>query len=298
MKFIKLSAFIAFFLLVSFSKPKPTQEFDISGHAQGTTYNITYYAHQQRVDKAEVDSIFKALDQSLSVYQPTSLISRFNRDSVAVKADRHLAVVIKKSLEIYRKTAGKFDITVYPLVNAWGFGTEKIKNLPDEDKIKNILRCVGSDKLKLSKGILRKEVSCLKIDVNGIAQGYSVDIIADFLEKKGIKNYLVEVGGELRIKGKKPDGGLMRIGIESPSEDAFSEPVVRSAVAIKNGAITTSGNYRKYIASEDQKKKLSHLIDPFTGYPLQGSMISVTVIAKDAISADGYDNALMAMSLK
>lgn len=294
---IRLTAFIFSFLLLSFSKPKPVS-FHINGYAQGTTYNITYYAEKQKVKQAEIDSIFKALNQSLSIYHPQSLISRFNKEQTSAKADDHLSAVVKKSLKIYKETQGKFDITVYPLVNTWGFGPEKSKNLPDANQIKAILKCVGSDKLSLKKGYLYKENPCLKIDVNGIAQGYSVDVIANYLEKQGIKNYLVEVGGELRIKGRKPNGELMKIGIESPSEDSFSQPVIRNAIEIKMGAVTTSGNYRKYIESDDHKKKLSHLINPKTGYPLQGSLISVTVIAKDAVSADGYDNALMAMSVE
>lgn len=293
----RFSTLVFSFFLLSFSKPKSV-DFYINGYAQGTTYNITYFAEKQIIKKAEIDSVFETLNQSLSIYHPQSLISSFNKAQSFVKADDHLNTVIKKSLKIYKETNGRFDITVYPLVNAWGFGPEKNKGLPDSSEVKEILKCVGSDKIWLKKGNLYKETSCLKIDVNGIAQGYSVDVVANYLEKRGIKNYLVEVGGELRVKGKKPDGELMKIGIESPSEDAFSEPVIRKAIAIKKGAVTTSGNYRKYIDSDDHKKKLSHLINPKTGYPLEGSLISVTVLAKDAISADGYDNALMAMTIE
>lgn len=292
----RFSILIVSILLLSFSKPKLT-DFHINGYAQGTTYNITYYAARQITSKAEIDSIFKALDQSLSIYQSQSLISRFNNSTSEIKTDKHLHTVIEKSLDIYQQTNGKFDITVYPLVNAWGFGSTKITSLPDSNRIKEILKCIGSDKLSLKKGNLIKETPCLKIDVNGIAQGYTVDVLANYLEQRGVKSYLVEVGGELRIKGKKPNGEFMKIGIESPAENSFDEPIIRKTVTIKNGAITTSGNYRKFITSEDHKKKLSHLIDPFTGYPLQGRLISATIIAKDAITADGYDNALMAMTI-
>lgn len=282
--------------LVSFKSSK--QEFHINGNAQGTTYTITYYSNKQVVTKKAIDSIFKAIDKSLSIYHPQSLISKFNASGTFAETDKHLLIVAKESLKIYKETAGKFDITVYPLVNAWGFGNEKISSLPDSNRIKEILPCVGSDKLEVSKGKLIKKSACLKIDVNGIAQGYSVDVVADYLQHKGIKNYIVEVGGELRVKGKKPNGDMMKVGIESPSEDSFSEPIIRKVVSLKSGAITTSGNYRKYITSDDKKRKLSHLIDPFTGYPLQGKLISVTVIAKKAITADGYDNALMAMNIE
>jgi len=293
----RFSILILSFLLFSFAKPK-SADFHINGYAQGTTYNITYYAESEKINQEAIDSIFKALDQSLSIYHPQSLISKFNNSTTEIKTDKHLHTVVKKSLAIYKETKGKFDITVYPLVNAWGFGNEKIKHLPDSNKIKEILKCIGSDKLEIKKENLIKKTSCLKIDVNGIAQGYSVDVLANYLEKQGIKNYLIEVGGELRIRGRKPNGDLMKIGIESPAGHSFDEPVIRKTIAVKRGAVTTSGNYRKFITSEDHQKKLSHLIDPFTGYPLQGSLISATIIAKDAITADGYDNALMAMKVE
>ncbi len=285
------------FSLLSFSKPKLTV-FHINGYAQGTTYHITYYAKKEKIVKTSIDSIFNKLNQSLSIYHPKSLISEFNASSTSVKIDKHLQAVVKKSLSIYKETNGQFDITVYPLVNAWGFGNEKVAQLPDSTKIREILTCIGSDKLVLDHTSLIKKIPCLKIDVNGIAQGYSVDVLAGYLEQQGINNYLVEVGGELRIRGRKPNGDMMKVGIESPSETAFDEPVIRKKVAIKRGAITTSGSYRKYATSKDHQKKFSHLIDPFTGYPLQGSLISATVIAKDAITADGYDNALMAMTVE
>jgi thiamine biosynthesis lipoprotein len=293
----RFSILLASFVLLSFAPPE-AKDFYIKGYAQGTTYSITYYAGSQKINKAAIDSIFGSLDQSLSIYKPQSLISTFNNSSSEVKTDKHLHTVVKKSLDIYQETNGKFDITVYPLVNAWGFGNEKIKQLPDSNKIKSILTCIGSDKLVIRKESLIKTIPCLKIDVNGIAQGYSVDVLAKYLEKKGIRDYLIEVGGELRVRGKKPNGELMKIGIESPAKHSFDEPVIGKTIRLKKGAITTSGSYRKFVTSEDHQKKLSHLIDPFSGYPLQGSLISVTVIAKDAITADGYDNALMAMSVE
>lgn len=147
--------------------------------------------------------------------------------------------------------------------------------------------------LTLKGSFVKKAKPCIQIDLNGIAQGYSVDVVADYLIKKGIKSFVVEIGGELRIEGIKPDRSYFRIGIEGPGEKDNSTPLMKHVIQLKTGAITTSGNYQKYL--QQGSKRISHLINAKTGYPLQNSMISVTLYAKDAITADGYDNAIMAM---
>jgi len=143
---------------------------------------------------------------------------------------------------------------------------------------------------------LMKKKTCVQLDPNGIAQGYTVDVIADFLEKQNIKNYVVEVGGELRVKGRKPGDEKMKIGIEAPGDDELDISLKQKVVCIDSGALTTSGSYRKFY--ESKGKKVSHLIDPRTGFSSQNELISVTVFAKDALTADAYDNALMVMGLK
>jgi len=155
---------------------------------------------------------------------------------------------------------------------------------------------VGSQYLKLDGNQLTKLKPCVRIDVNGIAQGYSVDLISNFLEKNGIVNYIVELGGELRVSGKKQPGNEpFKIGIEAPSNSDFVSHPIEKILLIHSGAITTSGNYRKYY--ESKGKKISHLMNPRTGYSIKNEMISVTVYAKDALTADAYDNALMVMGL-
>lgn len=287
------------FLLCAFNsvtQKKDNRPFHISGTAQGTTYAVTYYAENERITKTGIDSIFNRIDQSLSIYKPESLISQFNDADSGIETDQHFDKVIRKSLEVYHETDGAFDITVLPLVQAWGFGTEKVDVLPDSALIKSILPCIGSGKLRLKDNRLEKLVSCTKIDVNGIAQGYSVDVVADFLEANHIENYLVEVGGEIRIKGRKyPENKPMRIGIETPSKNEFEKAGIRKVMQLDRGAVTTSGNYRRF--RQSGSKKISHIIDPKTGYSAQTSIISVTVIAEDAITADGYDNALLLMGL-
>ena len=282
---------------VSTKKMTPAlHEFHASGQAQGTTFHITYFAGDSLVKTAQFDSIFQKIDGSLSIYKPASLISQFNKATDEIEMDDHLLNVVRKSLEIYKNTNGISDITVYPLVRAWGFGTSPVTSLPDSAVIKSILPCVGADKIIIDHNRLRKTKPCVKIDLNGIAQGYTVDVIADFLEKNNVQDYLVEVGGELRVKGhKQPGNKLFQVGIESPATDDFGEPVIQRTMQFESGAVTTSGNYRKYF--ERGGKIFSHLMDPATGYPIQNEMISVTVYAVDAITADGYDNALMGMGL-
>lgn len=289
--------FIVTCLLSGFIQKPVKRAWRLTGFAQGTNWNVTYYAADSVVLKSQVDSILAMIDSSLSIYKPNSLISKFNRSEKGITVDYHFAQVVKKSLLIYRQTNGAFDITIQPLVDAWGFGVTKTNNLPDSAKVKSLLKCVGSGHLKLNNNYLVKDKPCLRIDVNGIAQGYTVDLIADHLEKNYIQNYLVELGGEIRVKGQKqPGNGRMTIGIEAPGEDDFNPLPMQRLIRPGSGAITTSGNYRKYY--QVGGKKISHLIDTKSGYPVSNELISVTVYAKDAITADGYDNALMGMGLK
>jgi len=280
----------------SFIHNQSWQKIQINGTAQGTTYHITYYAPDTSVTRQQIDSILNKIDTSLSIYNPASLISRFNNGDTGITMDNHFKTVLEKSLQTWQQTNGIFDITVEPLVQAWGFGPKKITELPDSATIRSLKNCVSSSLLIHKGNKLLKRKPCVKIDVNGIAQGYSVDVLADFLEAHGIRNYLVEVGGEIRVKGhKQPGNEKMKIGIEAPGEDDFQLSMINKIVVTDSGAITTSGSYRKFYESEG--KKISHIIDPRTGYSSQNELISVTVYANDAITADAFDNALMVMGL-
>ncbi|WP_153797041.1 FAD:protein FMN transferase [Foetidibacter luteolus] len=267
----------------------------IAGFAQGTTYHITYYAPDSNVVKKNVDSLLNSIDSSLSIYKPYSLISLFNQSEKGLKINEHFVNVVNKSLETFTATKGLFDITIAPLVYAWGFGARKNNALPDSAAVASLRQCVNSNFLHLQGNFLGKDKPCVQVDVNGIAQGYSVDVVAAFLEAHNIYNYVVEIGGEIRVKGKKNDGSMMKIGIEAPVENELDPEIIQHILEIDSGAVTTSGNYRKYFESEG--KKITHLIDPRTGYSVQNEMISVTVYATDAITADAYDNALMLMGV-
>ncbi len=286
------------FSLVSFTSsfPPEIKKVVITGQAQGTTYQLLYYANDSIVTRHQLDSLLEEIDYSLSLYREQSLIKEFNSSAIGVKVDKHFKRAVEKAQAIYQHTGGLFDMTIYPLTAAWGFGAQPKKDVPDTLAIQQLLSCMGADNVFWDGDFLRKKRSCIQLDLNGIAQGYSVDVIAAFLEANAIENYLFELGGEIRVKGRKrPGGEKMSIGIESPGEDPFF-PIIRRAVWMEKGAITTSGNYRRYYESDN--KKVHHLIHPKTGYPADNDLISVTLIEKDAITADGYDNALMLMGLR
>ena len=237
------------------------------------------------------------IDSSLSLYKQYSLITRFNQSDSGLIVDDHFLAVLDKSLTTFRETGGVFDITVQPLVQAWGFGALPIAELPDSGTIRSMKECVGSKNVEVMGKRVVKKKSCVQLDLNGIAQGYTVDVIAGLLDQNFLSDYMVELGGEIKVKGRRqPENEKMRIGIETPGEDEFQRGIMRKVIAIDHGAVTTSGNYRRYY--ESQGKKISHLIDPRTGYPVQNELISITVYAPDAMTADAFDNALMVMGLE
>lgn len=291
-----------FFLIVCFigltsHHPVKWNRYHITGKAQGTTYSIVYYGKDSTVTQKMIDQKLIQLDSSLSLYKSYSKINQFNNAVKGIILDEHLLTVIKKSLLVYKDTDGLFDVTIYPLVEAWGFGTKKTNSVPDSSTLLSLRNCVNSKLIELKENYLSKKNPCVKLDLDGIAQGYSVDILADLLEKHNINDYVVELGGEIRVKGQKqPSGDRMRIGIESPVENEFDQQPFNEIITIEKGAITTSGSYRKF--HESNGKNITHIINPKTGYPQNNELISVTVYAEDAITADAYDNAFMLMGLE
>ena len=282
-------------LLALLVKEEPQQQFVLRGFAQGTEYSIRYFAVKLMVSGREIDSLLSVVDSSVSLYKSYSQINTFNHSTKGLMLNRHFKAVMERSFEISKDTHGKFDVTVAPLVRAWGFGPDGLQQFPDSAAVKGLLENVGMEHLQLTGMQLNKLKPGVTVDLNGIAQGYTVDLLADFLARKGISSFVVEIGGELRVRGVKPDGKLFRIGIEGPLENDASGVKIKYVIGFTNAALTTSGNYQKYL--QFGVRKISHLIDPKTGFPLDTEMISVTVFAKDAITADGYDNALMAMTV-
>ncbi|MBC7902764.1 MAG: FAD:protein FMN transferase [Gemmatimonadaceae bacterium] len=274
----------------------PSTHYQLNGYGQGTSYHISYYAADSLVGTSDIGNILDMVDSSMSLYKPYSLINRFNASSEGILMDRHMEAVVARGIEVCKATGGQFEITVQPLVEAWGFGVVKPENPPDSATIRALLPCTGSSKLKIKNHFLRKTQSCVKIDLNGIAQGYTVDLIAAHFDAKNIHDYIVELGGEIRISGKKPGGQPFQIGIESPEDDEFIPRPIRKILVVPSGGVTSSGNYQKFY--ESKGKKISHLINPKTGFPLDNELISVTVWSKDAMTSDAYDNALMGMGMK
>ena len=285
---------VVIFLLAS-CKSELKNSIQISGAAQGTTYHITYLAGQYSNYREAIDSIFKKIDLSLSTYKPGSVISKMNRNDTAVLADDYFSDVFTKSMEVSEKTKGLFDVTVAPVINAYGFGFTKKGNVT-QSLIDSLLRFVGYKKVRLSGRKLVKEMPQVMLDFNAIAQGYTVDVLSSFLESKGIRHYLVEVGGELRAKGKKSDDSYWTVGIEQPDENMAQGGTLNNVlIKIKDKSLATSGNYKKFYIED--RKKYTHIINPFTGYPAMNNLLSATVIAENCMTADAFATAFMVMGL-
>lgn len=267
--------------------------FVLSGKAQGTTFYIKYRSADSLVTSGDVNHLFAKVDQSLSVYNPGSLISKFNKGDKLITCDEYLLAVVKKSMEICAVSGGAFDITVKPLVDLWGFGPEGEGQIPSGKKIRKALSGVGCGQLIINGDELLKKNESVQIDCNGIAQGYTVDLLSAMLESKGINNYMIELGGEIRVLGLNSEELEWSIGIEGMVKNETGGYAQTRVLRLNNGAVTTSGTYRN--AFTKGGKRYSHLIDPHTGYPVDNGMVSATVIAPDAITADALDNVCMVL---
>jgi FAD:protein FMN transferase len=289
-----LSVLVTLVLLLTACETKKSVFQNFTGFTQGSTYSIVY-DNEKDINpielKQNVENILHNFDMSLSVYQDSSIISKINRNEEVVP-DSFFVEVFNKSVLLSEMTKGAFDITVGPLVRAWGFGPDEHKNFKEE-KRDSLLKLVGMDKVSLINGRLVKSNPGIYLDVNAIAQGYSVDVICRYFDHLGIKNYLIEIGGEVRAKGKKGKA-LWRIGIDKPEDNNMSPgQTLEGIIKITDKAVSTSGNYRKYYIEDGVK--YSHEIDPKTGYPAKNTLLSATIIADDCALADGIATAAMVM---
>lgn len=290
---------IASFLLFSVACQNSTestgaQYFQLSGYAQGTTYHITYRSKSDKNLQNEVDSILNAFDMSLSTYQENSIISRINNNDPEVETDYWFETVFNKAQDISRLTDGAFDITVGPLALAWGFGKDKRQNM-EQTKIDSLLKLVGYLKVRIENKHVVKENPDIKLDVNAIAQGYAVDVLAQWFDKFAT-DYMIELGGELIAKGVNPKNQKWTIGIDKPIEDSIAENrQLQEIVYISNKAMATSGNYRKFYEKDGQK--FSHSIDPKTGKPVRRKILSATILANDCMTADALATTCMVVGL-
>lgn len=266
------------------------------GNTQGTTYHIKYIDPSGATYKHSVDSILHQFDLSLSTYKKESEISHFNEEEVdTLRYQRPFFYpVLKSSKEIYEATHGVFDPTIYPLANAWGFGPGQ-QNFPDSSRVDSLRQAIGFSKIMFNDSMVVKTQKGLTLDFNAIAQGYSVDVIFNFLQDKGYQNLMVEIGGELRVAGKNALGEDWTIGIDNPTakEDGQASKAI---IKLQDQALSTSGNYRKFFVKDG--KKYGHEIDPRTGYPIQREIISASVVAPECMTCDAYATAFMVMGLE
>ncbi|MBQ8520840.1 MAG: FAD:protein FMN transferase [Bacteroides sp.] len=258
----------------------------------GTVYKITYQSDEDL--HTSIKEVLQEVDNSLSPYNPNSIITRVNHNEDTT-LNAHFTEVFNLAQQISNETEGAFDITVAPLVNAWGFGFKHSLKV-DSAVIDSLLRFVGHDKIQLTGGKVVKQDPRTILDCSAIAKGYGVDAVARLLTSKGIQNYMVDIGGEVIVRGKNPKMNRWRIGINKPIDDSLSvKQELQTILEVSDVGMATSGNYRKFYYKDG--KKYAHTIDPRLGTPIQHSVLSATVIAKDCTTADAYATAFMVMGL-
>ena len=263
-----------------------------SGMVFGTVYNITYECDSDlhQAIKAELQKV----DNSLSPFNEHSVITAINQNQ-DVKPDEMFLTVFNKAMEISRETDGAFDITVAPLVNAWGFGF-KNGSQPNRQQVDSLRRLIGYEKVILKNDRIVKQSPDIMLDCSAIAKGYGSDVVARFLQQQGVKNFMVEIGGEVVTSGVNPQRLPWRIGVTKPTDDTLSiKGEIQSVLNVTDLAMATSGNYRNFYYKGG--KKYAHTIDPKTGYPVLHSLLSATVLAKDCATADAYATSFMVLGI-
>ena len=277
----------------SSSKEAELTYYQESGEIFHTTFHIKY--EYDRSVREEIMEALQRFDDSLNPFKENSIIGKVN-NNVPVKLDSMFLKVFNKSMEVARITDGKFDITASPFINAWGFGFKDMDNVTQE-KIDSMKPFVGYNKIRIEDGVVVKDDPRVQINTSGISKGYSCDIVAYLLQELGIKNYMVEIGGEITMKGINEKGNCWRIGIDKPTDDSTAmQRELQIILSICDKAVATSGNYRNYYMKDGVK--YSHTIDPQTGYPSEQNILGATIIADDCMTADAYATAFMAMGVE
>ena len=291
MRLLSLGLFILF--AATSCKDRPVYS-NFNGFAQGTTYSMIFENPGKFIVsdvQTEVEKILQDFNMSLSLYDDSSVLCRINRNETDVP-DKLFTGVFNRSREINELSGGAFDVTVGPLVKAWGFGPDAHKNFTEGGR-DSLMKLVGMNKVEIRNNRVVKADPGISLDFNAIAQGYSVDIICHYFDEKGIKSYLVEIGGEVRVRGDK-GGAMWKIGIDRPSDNnVIPGNELQAVIKLKDRSLATSGNYRKFYV--ENGIKYSHTIDPRTGYPAKNQLLSATILASDCTSADGIATACMVM---
>ena len=281
-------------LVILASCGKQPKKMVLQGLAQGSYYAVTYYDEQGRNFQHDIDSIFQAVDLSVNLWVDSSVISKVNRNEEVV-LDQIFVDNFNIAQEAAKLSDGYFDPTISPIVAAWGFSYKHGDTITPQ-LIDSLRQLVDYHKVRIENGKVTKENPAMTLDFNAVAQGYTSDQIAAFLESRGIKNYLVDTGGEIMAKGEKPNGKPWIVGIEKPAENMDSEQVVQTRVALHDKGLVTSGSTRKYV--ERNGKRYSHSINPKTGYPVEHNVLSVTVLAGNSAWADALASICMVMGLE
>lgn len=281
---------------------KELANYSITGNTQGTTYSIIIVDDKQSVSKESIDSLFNAFDLVLSTYVEESIISKLNAADSSIRIEDpsgNFKRCYQSASHIFETTNGAFDPSVFPLVEGWGF----MKNMQtplDSAAVDSLIQFVDFTPGKLhditfnDHSVHLNKKPGFKIDFNAIAQGLSVDLVDEFLSDKGLKNYYIEIGGEIIVKGTNRQGEKWRIGIDTPIEDQ-SNRTLENVLVLSDKAIATSGNYRKFY--EVDGVKYAHTLNPKTGWPVQHNLLSATVVADNCAVADAYATAFMVLGV-
>ena len=284
-------------ILMASCQAKQHEYVKMQGRIFGTYYSIIYQPvlEDDSLDLGVMEQLNK-VDWSLSTFKDTSTISKFNYSKEGAPVDAMMKKVVLTAMEVYENTQGAFDMTVGPLVNAWGFGFKKKESITAE-LVDSLLSNVGMDMVQLKGDFLSKSKPGIIVDASAIAKGFGVDVAADYLASQGIENYLVEIGGEIRAQGINHKGIAWRVGVDKPIDDkAAANRELQAVLSLTNAALATSGNYRNFYV--EAGKKYAHTIDPQTGYPVQHSLLSASIIAPDCMTADAYATGCMVMGLE
>ncbi len=295
--FLLFALVVGMFFLFFYNSGKKEKTFLTNeGRVFGTFYKIIYESPDGKSLESGLNEIFRSFDLSLSTFNDNSVISRINNNDPDVVVDDYFRTVFETGQRVSEITNGAFDMTVAPLVNAWGFGFNRKDSITPE-LISSLLKKTGYEKVKLEGDRVVKSNPAVMLDASAIAKGYSCDVVASFLDSKGIENYMVEIGGEVVVKGHNDRLTPWAIGITKPIDDStMMRTELQNIVYMESGGLATSGNYRQYYHKDG--KKYAHTINPHTGYPVDHSLLSVTVIAPNCMLADAYATAFMVMGLE
>ena len=259
----------------------------------GTSFHVTYQCDSDLTESIKIELM--KVDASLSPFNEESVISAINNNK-EVRPDQMFIEVFNLAMGISKDTDGAFDITVAPLVNAWGFGF-KNGSQPSKQQVDSLMQIVGYQKVRLTDGIVMKHDPRIMLDCSAIAKGYGTDRVAKLLRSRGVENFMVEIGGEIVTRGVNPDRKPWKIGVTKPTDDSLHVGhELQTILNVTNKAMATSGNYRNFYYKGG--KKYAHTIDPKTGYPVQHSILSATVITKSCAVADAYATSFMVMGLE